>query len=102
MLQIFANETPSKKLRDMGGCDPRCDISHRVLAHPEREERMDSRNILVTGPAINEQAVKLIADNGYGVTMSLPIRTRRTWSGSSPRSTRSGSWSDGTLRGFRH
>ena len=68
MLQIFANETPSKKLRDMGGCDPRCDISHRVLAHPEREERMDSRNILVTGPAINEQAVKLIADNGYGVT----------------------------------
>ena len=29
------------------------------------EVRMGSRNILVTGPAINEQAVKLATDNGY-------------------------------------
>ncbi|MBM6595293.1 hydroxyacid dehydrogenase [Microvirga pudoricolor] len=33
---------------------------------------MDSRNILVTGPAINEQAVKLIADNGYSVAYVPP------------------------------
>jgi len=33
---------------------------------------MDSRNILVTGPAINEQAAKLITENGYNVTYVPP------------------------------
>lgn len=33
---------------------------------------MDSCNILVTGPAINEQAAKLIADNGYTVAYVPP------------------------------
>ncbi|MBY3473694.1 hydroxyacid dehydrogenase [Rhizobium laguerreae] len=33
---------------------------------------MGSRNILVTGPAINEQAVKLAADNGYQVSYVPP------------------------------
>lgn len=36
------------------------------------EVRMGSRNILVTGPAINEQAVKLIAENGYQVSYVPP------------------------------
>ncbi|MDH6297933.1 D-3-phosphoglycerate dehydrogenase [Agrobacterium fabrum] len=36
------------------------------------EVRMGSRNILVTGPAINEQAVKLITDNGYQVSYVPP------------------------------
>ncbi|WP_311043464.1 hydroxyacid dehydrogenase [Rhizobium lentis] len=36
------------------------------------EVRMGSRNILVTGPAINEQAVRLIADKGYQVSYVPP------------------------------
>jgi D-3-phosphoglycerate dehydrogenase / 2-oxoglutarate reductase len=33
---------------------------------------MESRKILVTGPAINEQAAKLIAENGYSVAYTPP------------------------------
>jgi D-3-phosphoglycerate dehydrogenase / 2-oxoglutarate reductase len=33
---------------------------------------MESRKILVTGPAINEQAAKLIADNGYSLAYAPP------------------------------
>lgn len=45
------------------------------------EVRMGSRNILVTGPAINEQAVKLIAENGYQVSYVPLTRAKTTWSG---------------------
>ena len=31
----------------------------------QNEARMESRNILVTGPAISEQAARLVADSGY-------------------------------------
>ena len=63
---------------------------------------MDSRNILVTGPAINEQAVKLIADNGYGVTMPSLYERGGPGPDRPAEVDPVGVVVDGTLRSFRH
>ena len=46
--------------------------SPRVLVESNRGARMTSRNVLVTGPAINERAAKLISDSGFHVAYVPP------------------------------
>lgn len=65
----------------MGGCQNGAKAAWRPRAF-QFEVRMGSRNILVTGPAINEQAVSLIASKGYQVSYVPLTQAKMTWSGS--------------------